>query len=432
MNRSPRTPLVASPSSAGRWWTAAAVALAVAAGCAGASQEGGTGTGGNGSGFGGNGPGNGGRNGSNGGAAGGLGDMLGRAGTSGNGTGDSCNKTVVEFTPEVPTVAVIVDRSSSMLDAYGAAGSRWNVLKSTLIDANTGVIKQRQNEIRFGLTTYTSYKDAAPTCPVLESINLAMGNFDAISAVYGKSEPPSAAQKGETPTSEAILEVTKQLEALPAKGAKVILLATDGEPDTCPGMCTGDCPVPQTPGYPRDPNCGQDESISAVQAAFKKGIRTYVVAIGNDVGADHLQALANAGAGLPVTLGRDKNWLRDTCRIKPENFKGQYVETTTQNATAYRPENREALSTALANILNNVRACKFQLKGKVMGDGSQGTVNLLVGPAAAPKVEFVPNDQWKLNGVEEVELLGAACEKVRTTQEIGIDIDFPCGVFAPG
>ena len=66
----------------------------------------------------------------------------------------------------------------------------------------------------------------------------------------------------------------RKLSKITDGGSKYIVLATDGEPDTCPGTCVGPtCPVPDRPGWPRDPQCGQDRSVAAVQEAFKQGIK---------------------------------------------------------------------------------------------------------------------------------------------------------------
>ena len=76
---------------------------------------------------------------------------------------------------------------------------------------------------------------------------------------------------------------------------RILVLATDGEPDTCE--------------QPK-PNEGQQESIDAAAHAYANGIPVYVIGIGDDVGMEHLQDVANAGAGvgqgcLPVLSG---NW----------------------------------------------------------------------------------------------------------------------------
>ena len=179
-------------------------------------------------------------------------------------------------------------------------------------------------------------------------------------------------------------------------------------------------------GWPRDPNCGQDRSISAVQAAFAKGIRTYVIGIGSDVGAEHLQSLANAGAGLPVSLGSQKNWLQYSCFVQPANLRGTYAETVAVNAPYYKPVDESALSGALKTIIGSVRSCKFMLKGFVdLKLADQGQV-VLDGRALV----HGNADGWRMNGQTELELLGAACTDLQTKAQ-ALSVAFPCRAFEP-
>jgi hypothetical protein len=316
-----------------------------------------------------------------------------------------CDTTVVDPRPTTPTVALVVDRSSSMTDNLYGTETRWQALKTVILDPASGIIKPNEKTVRFGLLTYTSTAMDA-TCPVLGKVELAFGNYDAINTLYGPMETPSI--KAETPTAEGLRAAVKMLEDFKEDGAKTIVLATDGEPDGCPGTCTVNCPVHLTPGYPRDPNCGHDEVIQAVQDAFKKGIKTYVIAIGNEVGQDHLQAVANAGQGLGPVLGDKANWLQYSCRIPPEQMKGQYVPMAASNAVAYRPENRDALTAAFKSIVDNVRGCTVDLMGEVKDPArAQSAVVLLEGQ---PLAYNDPNG-WRLRSATEAELLGTACDK---------------------
>src|SRR5258707_665443 len=84
---------------------------------------------------------------------------------------------------------------------------------------------------------------------------------------------------------EVPLEAARVLSDFDAPGAKIIVLATDGEPDTC------EEPNPQN---------GGPAAIAAASTAFSAGIHTYVLSVGGDVRS--AQQMANAGAGLPVDL----------------------------------------------------------------------------------------------------------------------------------
>ena len=72
----------------------------------------------------------------------------------------------------------------------------------------------------------------------------------------------------------------KKLENPAIPGPKYIVLATDGEPDTCA--------VP-------NPSNGQPEAIAAAPSSFAKGIPLFYISVGTDVSATLAQAMANAG-----------------------------------------------------------------------------------------------------------------------------------------
>jgi hypothetical protein len=316
-----------------------------------------------------------------------------------------------------------------MIDRYGGEGTRWDVLKKALLDPERGLIKANERDFRFGLVTYTGLAKA-PSCPALEKVRIALGNFAAIDAAYGPATPPKdngSQDKGETPTGESIAAVTAELDAFAEDGPKHIVLATDGEPDTCPGTCTsGNCSPADRPGWPRDPNCGHDRSIAAVQAAFGKGIKTYVIGIGNDVGAEHLQALANAGAGFPVVLGQQGNWLESSCNLPPSSWKGKYVKTAggaDMTAKFWKPNDAAGLAADLRAILGGVRSCKYTLNG---------TVNLRQAPSGRVSIDGKPltyddPNGWRMSTETELELLGAACTALQSSDKL--EVGFPCGVF---
>jgi hypothetical protein len=326
----------------------------------------------------------------------------------GNGTpeGMGCNDLQVNFEKQTPTVVLLVDRSGSMRDNKYDTGTRWDVLKDTLL-AKGGFLEQTQAEVRFGFATFTS---TAAACPEMMNVDIKLGAYADISTLYSPLQPPS--EKSDTPTAEAVTAVTAKLEAFTEQGPKYILLATDGEPDGCVG--------------PRDPNCGQDASITAVQNAFKKGIRTFVIAIGNEVGADHLQALANAGAGLDVFLGKDDNWLQYTCNLPPDKRTGTYVKAApATNAPTYRPADQMSLARDLKTIIGSVRTCSYMLKGKV----TPGQESL--GSAVLDGQVLIYQQDWKVAGDQQFELIGKACQTVQDDQKHDLKISFPCGAYTP-
>lgn len=295
-------------------------------------------------------------------------------------SGEGCINVDVTFEKQIPTVVLLIDQSGSMEEDFGGAGSRWDVVKNALMDNTTGIVKVLENDVRFGLALYTSHDgDNGGTCPILTDVMPpTLGNYNAINAVYGPAN-----EDGETPTGESIEAIAAQLAPFSEPGPKAIVLATDGEPDTCA------VPNPQT---------GQDESIAAAQAAYQNDISTYIISVGADVSLGHLQDMANAGVGLPVG--------------------------GSQNAPFYQALDQNALIQAFNDIIYGVRPCTFKLDGTVeAGKEDQGTVNLDGNPLG-----YEDPDGWKLNGNDEVELTGAACDAIKSGDH-DLKINFPCGSY---
>jgi hypothetical protein len=299
-------------------------------------------------------------------------------GDSGSGFGpegeeaSGCADVDVTFDRITPTVVLLIDQSGSMTEDFGGAGTRWNVLHDALMDPQTGFVRALENEIRFGLALYTSHDgNAGGACPILTRVEAAMGNYEAIAAMYGAANPDD-----ETPTGESILAVVDQLKQVLEPGPKMIVLATDGMPDTCAE------PNPQN---------GQQESVDAAKAAFAEGIKTVVVSVGPEVSQDHLQDMANAGAGVA------------------------------SGAEYYQALDQGELIGSFDKIINGVRACVFTLNGKVTGDPAVGTVLLDGQP-----LSYNDPNGWRLNNESEIEIVGEACQQIQDGEH-SLKVTFPCG-----
>jgi hypothetical protein len=339
-----------------------------------------------------------------------------------------CNKLSANFSEKIPSVVLLLDRSSSMNALYGTPmpgmpiANRWNTLKQAVLDPINGLIKPNE-KIQFGLATYTA-TSANPTCPWLNEVAIKSANYDAINALLAPEQLPPG--KGETPTSETVAAAIAKLDQIKDGGSKYIVLATDGEPDTCPGHCVEPtCPVPDSTGWPRDPQCGQDRSVAAVQDAFKKGIKTFVIGIGDEVGAEHLQALANAGAGQPVAISPQMmEHLTGECRIPAADLKGKY-DAAGGNAHYFTPTNLKELSNDFNVVIGAVRSCKFTLAGKVvLANAGQGMVSL-----DGMDLKYGDPNGWRMNSETELEIVGSACEDLLHKPEASVSIAFPCAVY---
>ena len=300
-----------------------------------------------------------------------------QSGDGGSGAGNSCADVQVTFEKVIPTVVLLVDQSGSMTTSFGS-GSRWSVLHDTLMDPNTGIVKKLDQEVRFGLALYSG--DGGSNCPMLTQVSIALGNYAQMASVYDPATPAK-----ETPTGESIDAVVAGLAPFAETGPKYIILATDGEPDTCAE------PNPQN---------GQPQAIAAAQAAYAQGIGTFIVAVGDEVSAGHQQDMANAGAGLPIG--------------------------GSQNAPFWTALDPQGLVDAFDTIVNGVRSCVFSVDGSIdPAQAGKGTVKLDGQPLGYDE----PNG-WKLNSPTEIELVGAACDALQDGDH-EVSATFPCGAAIP-
>ena len=306
----------------------------------------------------------------------------GGASTSGTeSTGTACPDVNVTFDKVIPTVLLLVDQSGSMTEPFGSS-DRWQTLHDALVDPTTGIIKLLENDVRFGLSLYTSVNGfQGGTCPMMTNVSIAHGGYASIKATLDSAQPVE-----DTPTGESIDEAVKILLPITEPGPKVILLATDGEPDTC------DVPDPQpTPE-------AQAKTVSATVAAYGQDIQTYIISVGNETGQMLLQEVANAGVGLPT-------------------------DGSQGNAPYYQANDQQQLYDAFETIINGVRSCVFTLNGMVdPNQAGSGSVVLDGNPLG-----YNDPNGWKLNSPTEIELTGTACDAIQEGQHT-LDVSFPCGV----
>lgn len=289
----------------------------------------------------------------------------------GDGTCGDVNVVVNGLTP---TVQLLIDQSGSMEDSFGPT-DRWDAVYDTLM-GDGGVVRTLESQVRFGLTLYTSYEgNAGGACPVLTEVPPALDNFAAMDAKFGPAGP-----EADTPTGESLDATAAALRDLPVDGPKIIVLGTDGEPDTCAE------PNPQN---------GQGEAIAAAERAFDDGIRTFVISVGDDVGEDHLQDMANAGVGLPLD--------------GPEM------------APYFLALDPEELVSAFQTIVGGVTGCVFTINGEV------DTAKAAQGKVALDGVELEFGSEWIMLDGKTFEVLGAACDIIQDGDLHHVSAVFPCG-----
>jgi von Willebrand factor type A domain len=288
-------------------------------------------------------------------------------------TGPDAACPAVHFTPTrvTPSIELLLDRSGSMDTAFGTNGdTRFTALVAGLTGTGGAVVANQANAY-FGVAMFAA--DQTP-CLTLTGYTAprAINNAATISSLI-TNHPPNG---GNTPTASAVTQITADfaLNPPPAGSPPIILLATDGEPNSCDGSTATE------PG----------DSIAAVTAAYALGIKTYIIGLAG-LETTYLQEIANAGTG-------------------------------GTNAPYYTADNPAQLTAAFNTIINGALSCDLTLTAMI--DPSQAQSGTLV----VNGVTLTYGTDWTLesNGTT-IQLLGAACTSLESTANPTIDASFPCG-----
>ncbi len=337
-------------------------------------------------------------------------------GNGGEGGGSSCIDIDVTFKPQTPTVVLLIDQSGSMgsdglfddapewdcpdtndQGTHHDGNWRWNVARYVLMHPEEGVVKPLEDKVRFGMAHYTSENGSlnGGTCPMLDQTPIALNNHQAMLDNYHCSDMVE-----DTPTGEALEAVATELALYDEPGPKVIVLATDGEPDSC------ECPdyddndegwLPDECKEPGKPNEVKEAVVAVAQAAHDNDdITIHVINVGDDDPdsnlSNHLEEVAMAGGGL-----------------------------------SYLGASASGLKQAFQDIVNGSRNCIIDLDGSIAeGKETEGSIVL-----NGEKLELDDPNGWKMNSASQIELLGDACETIKTEDDPMLSIKFPCEGFIP-
>jgi hypothetical protein len=298
----------------------------------------------------------------------------------------------------------------------------WDPLKDGVLE----VVSQLQQDVRFGIATFTG---SSTTCPLEydELGTMDLNNYDAVAQFYDAAMHPGAST--ETPTAAGVQAALTSLQADPFTGPKFILLVTDGSPDYC------DNP---------DPKCPADTLVWALQEAYNAGIGSFVLALpGSGVDVQWLTAFANAGAGQSVLMVEDTQYCAVTANGSEALFPAAFPQGTygAANGPATHfdvdPANRDELVNQIASVVAGVKSCEFDLQNELtIVSGLEGEGMVFIETVENPEGEAQPYDPtgvdgWTVNDGSQVELVGSSCDKLRDPNTIGISFGFPCEILIP-
>lgn len=360
----------------------------------------------------------------------GLGGANGGPDPSGEGGASSCIDVKVDWNPQTPTVMLLIDRSGSMNagDGFGAAVKeavdagtytlgdceehndwRWNVVRDVLLNPSKGIVKPLEERVRFGLALYSSQDGQVVAgkpneidpdkCPeLITTTDIALGNADAMLEQFKCDDIYD-----DTPTGESLIAAAKMLVDFMEPGPKIIVLATDGEPDSCecPDFNDNDQPVPAKCKMPAMPG----------MLSVPDQIKADVVDTAQSIHDGDEITIHVINVSTPSNMGLQKH-LADVAKAGGGNV--------------YPGFSPGDLSTAFDEIIDGVRSCKIDLDGEIAkGKEATGTITL-----DGEKLELDGDDGWKVNSSSQIELLGEACETIKRGKH-DLDIKFPCESFEP-
>lgn len=314
---------------------------------------------------------------------------------------DSCASGLVNAERVPPKVVLVLDGSCSMSTDYPTNGAqsatqctrnaqgRWNALRNALIGPQ-GVVPKLDKVVAFGLVVYGT----EPSCPIPgEPVSSQLNNLARIQAGLPEIQPGMY-----TPTGPALDWVYDNMitqQAPSERGAaQIVILATDGEPNSCGGIGIG-------LGLGRGGAVtNYRPSLDAVKKGTMKGATTYVISLADATGPfhDHLQELANLGN-----------------------------PAAAQGAMLYEPASPDQLEQTLATLVTAAVSCEIELNGSILLDQAcSGTVSL-----DGVALECNDANGWTPIDDRNIRLQGAACDSLRLHADAVIEANFACSGFRP-
>ncbi len=370
--------------------------------------------------------------------------------------GEVCNSAEVSFEKVIPSVMLVLDRSTSMFRSslpnggysgmsFGSFDDRWEGLRAAVAG-----LEPYSNDVQFGAATFTGFNEQnGGECPVMEGLEIpvAMGNFEQILALLPPSETAIPPSKSETPTAEGIEQALAVLNAVETVGPQYLVLITDGLPELCDPLLLD-----------KGVWCGHDPAFGVVQNAYLNGVTTYVIGILGEstdtneaaAGEYFLNGMAHAGQGLELQPPTDNlHCIQQESEIgRGETPSNDFYEDWRPWAAAtyapdgfvyeeslyFAPADGDALGTQLAAVVEATRSCAFEMDDAVVrAQADKGAVQLELVDGSTVDLPYQGADGWDLDPANDytVVVQGTSCTSIQTDQVANIKIQFPCEVRVP-
>jgi hypothetical protein len=286
--------------------------------------------------------------------------------------------------PLPPDLLIVQDRSGSMdwnADATCmrncGADSRWTQVTAALSE----VVSTTDTMVNWGLKFFGS----SNSCSVTAAPEVPIGpmNGAAIVDVIGRTNTGSP-----TPTRNGVNAAAAYMATLTDSNPKYLLLATDGEP-----TCNPDLPANMM-------NSADSEGAqAAVMNAFNMGFKTFVVGIGDTMGAATLDQMAING-GMPQTGAA---------------------------TSFYQVTDTASLVAALQTILGRVGSCQFNIGMAPNSMTSNEMIDVFGDGMPIPR-DTTHTDGWDYSNADHtaIEVFGPRCEAVKAGTTMNVTVTFRC------
>lgn len=294
--------------------------------------------------------------------------------------GGDCPRVAFTAKPTTPSILLLIDRSGSMGNNFPGGGTRWSTVRNALVNTTDGIVTRLESKAYFGSMIFESPSEN--NCPRLVTRPRALNNAASIRQDLAEGPDNSG-----TPTALSIEAAVATFTSAPAPAdsPKIILLATDGRPNTCANRNDGQFDAEQL------------KVENTAGAAYLQNIRTIPLSV---AGANtpeqqaHLQRVANRGAG---------------------------VQAGQPNAPLYKGDSPAELRAAFEAIIGGAISCDLTVTGSITQDQARG------GDVRLNDRKLTFGTEWELVGSNIIRLLGATCNELKASPNPKVDGTFDCG-----